>query len=182
MLVLIPWMVMGGADQFNLDLVAGLSRDKFQLCIISTVPSENEWQQKFAQYTDEIFNLPDFLDPAYYAEFVAYFIQTRQIDILLVSNSCRGYYMLPWLRKQFDTLCIVDYVHMEEWYWKAGGFARLSGIFGSVLEKTYVCNSATGQVLVDHFGRDSDSVHTVHIGVDKDKFDRSEERRVGKEC
>lgn len=172
-LMLIPWMVMGGADQFNLDLVAGLSRDKFQLCIISTVPSENEWQQKFAQYTDEIFNLPEFLDPAYYAEFVAYFIQTRQIDILLVSNSCRGYYMLPWLRKQFDTLCIVDYVHMEEWYWKAGGFARLSGIFGSVLEKTYVCNSATGQVLVDHFGRDSDSVHTVHIGVDKDKFDRS---------
>lgn len=172
-LMLIPWMVMGGADKFNLDLVAGLDKDKFQLSIISTVPSEHEWQQKFAEYTDEIFHLPDFLDPVYYAEFVAYYIQTRGINILLVTNSYRGYYMIPWLRKQFEDLCIIDYVHMEEWYWKEGGFARLSGIFGTVLEKTYVCNSATRQVLIDYFGRNENDVCTMHIGVDEKKFDRN---------
>lgn len=171
-LMIIPWMVMGGADKFNLDLVAGLDKDKFQLSIISTVPSEHEWQQKFAEYTDEIFHLPDFLDPVYYAEFVAYYIQTRGINVLMVTNSYRGYYMIPWLRKQFEDLCIIDYVHMEEWYWKEGGFARLSGIFGAVLEKTYVCNSSTRKVLIEYFGRNENDVYTMHIGVDKDKFNK----------
>lgn len=170
-LMVVPWLVMGGADQFNLDFISGLDKAKFRLSIVTTVPSEHEWQQKFAEYTDEIFHLPDFLDPLYYAEFVAYFIQTRKIDVLFVTNSYRGYYMVPWLRKQFKSLSVIDYVHMEEWYWKEGGFARLSGIFGSVLDKTYVCNSATRQVLVEHFGRNGDDVCTMHIGVDKQKYD-----------
>lgn len=170
-LMIVPWMVMGGADKFNLDLAAGLDQTKFRLSIVTTVPSEHEWQQKFAEYTDEIFHLPDFLDPVYYAEFVAYFIQTRKIDVLFVTNSYRGYYMIPWLRKQFNHLSVVDYVHMEEWYWKEGGFARLSGRFGAVLDKTYVCNSATRQVLIRDFEREEDDVCTMHIGVDEKKYD-----------
>lgn len=170
-LMLVPWLVMGGADKYNLDLVSGLDRNRFEVSIITTVASENEWQSYFAEYTDEIFHLPDFLDPAHYAEYVSYYIRTREIDILFVSNSYRGYYMLPLLRKQFPKLCIVDYVHMEEWYWKAGGFARLSGIFASCLDKTYVCNNATRSVLISHFQKTPESVETLYVGVDEKRFD-----------
>ena len=170
-LMLIPWMVMGGADKFNLDLIANLDSEKYEISVMTTVNSENEWKQRFLKYTDEIFCLPEFLDPAYYYEFVDYYIKSRKIDTVLVTNSMRGYYMIPMLRKNFPEISIIDYVHMEEWYWKAGGFARVSGMFGKFLDKTYVCNSATRTVLIDEFGRAEESVDTMYIGVDHELFD-----------
>ncbi len=172
-LLMIPWMIMGGADKFNKDFVATLDRDKFDISIISTVGSENEWRQKFEKYTDKIYTLPDFLDPAYYLDFVGYYIKSRKINILIDTDSYMGYYMMPWLRKNFPQLCIIDYIHMEEWYWRAGGYARISGMMGRFIDKTFVCNSATKDVMVNVFGRDKDSVHTMYIGVDADDFDRN---------
>lgn len=61
-LYIIPWMVTGGADQFNLDFVRLLNKDKYDITVITTVRSENEWKQKFREYTPEIFCLPEFLD------------------------------------------------------------------------------------------------------------------------
>ena len=81
--------------------------------------------------------------------------------------------MIPWLKKEFPQLTILDYVHMEEWYWRKGGYARVSGIFGELLDKTYVCNSATRRVMIEHFGRTPESVETLYIGVDNIEFDRN---------
>ncbi len=173
LLMLIPWMVMGGADKFNLQLAGGLDKKTYEISIITTVPSDNEWQQRFERFTDEIFNLPDFLDPAHFADFVSYYIDSRQIDVLFVSNSQAGYYMTPWIKSQFPDLLIIDYVHMEEWYWKAGGHARTSASLGEAMYRTYVCNHATRDVMVRKMGRNAESVKTIHIGVDHEEFDRT---------
>ena len=169
-LMLIPWMVMGGADLFNLDVCTRLDKRKFEVGIITTQPSENSWQQRFEEHITDIFNLPEFLDTANWAEFISYYIQSREVDILFLSNSYYGYYLVPWLRKEYPRLAIIDYVHMEEWYWRNGGYARISGAMGEILEKTYVCNGGTMKVLTDNFGREEESVETLYIGVDQDKF------------
>lgn len=169
-LMLIPWMVMGGADLFNLDVCARLDKKEFEIGIITTQPSENSWQQRFEEHVTDIFNLPDFLDTANWAEFISYYIKSREIDVLFLSNSYYGYYLVPWLRKEFPRLAIIDYVHMEEWYWRNGGYARISGAMGEILEKTYVCNGGTRNVLIEDFGRNPESVETLYIGVDQDKF------------
>lgn len=173
LLMLIPWMVMGGADKFNLQLVNGLNKDIYEIGIITTVPSDNDWHQQFELLTDEIFHLPDFLDPSCFADFVSYYIESRMIDILLISNSQAGYYMAPWLKSQFPNLLIIDYVHMEEWYWKAGGHARTSAVLGEIFYKTYVCNHATRENMICRLGRENTSIKTVHIGVDHKEFDRT---------
>lgn len=173
-LFLFPHLVMGGADKFNLDLIAGLDPKQFEAGIISMVPSENTWLQRFRQVTPNIFNLPNFLEPKDYAEFISSYIQSRQVDILFLSNAYHGYALLPWLRQQFPDLAIVDYVHMEEWYWRAGGYARTSGVYGSITEKTYVCNSGTENVLISNFGRKPETVETVHIGVDNAYFSKDQ--------
>lgn len=171
-LFLLPHLVMGGADKFNYDLIEGLDRKKFDTSILTTIPSTNDWLQHFRKITPNIFNLANFVELKDYAEFISYYIKSRQVDVLFVSNSFHGYYLIPWLREQFPELAIVDYVHMEEWYWRGGGYARTSAVVGGVTEKTYVCNSATRDVLIDHFGRKPESVETVHIGVDADHFKR----------
>lgn len=172
---LIPWMMMGGADKFNLDAIASLQKKGFENFVITTKASDNPWRQRFEDYTDEVFCLPDFLDPAHYPEFISYFIQSREIDVIMLSNSYDGYYMMPWLRQNFPDVAIVDYVHMEEWYWRAGGYARTSGAMADIIEKTYVCNSCTQKVITEAFNRKADTVSCLYIGVDHHHFSREEE-------
>ena len=170
-MMLIPWMEMGGADLFNLDVVRRIDKEKFEMSILTTVPGESTWRQRFEEYVTDIFELPSFLDQENYAEFISYFIKSREIDVLFLTNSYYGYYLVPWLRKNFPDLVILDYVHMEEWYWRNGGYARTSGVMGNILEKTYVCNERTRQVLINDFNRQPDSVETLYIGVDAEKYD-----------
>lgn len=172
-MMLLPWMEMGGADLFNLDICRNIDKKRFEISVLSTVPSEQSWRQRFEDCVTDIFDLPSFLDCADYPEFISYFIRSREIDVLFLSNSYDGYYLLPWLRKEFPKLAIIDYVHMEEWYWREGGYARTSGVMGRILEKTYVCNEQTRQVLLSRFQRVSESVETLYIGVDKDRYDAS---------
>ncbi len=172
-LMLLPWLEMGGADRFNLDLCAGVDKARFEIGIITTQAAENTWKQRFEEHVADIFCLPDFLDRENWPEFVSYFIKSREVDVLFLSNSYYGYYLLPWLRKEFPDLAILDYVHMEEWYWRRGGYARTSGAMGGILEKTYVCNEKTRQVLIHDFGRGPESVETLYIGVDEAYYDPS---------
>lgn len=173
LLLIIPWMEMGGADLFNLEIVKKLDRDRFNITIITTNNSNCSWRQLFEEYVADIFELPSFLDHNNYAEFISYIIKSREIDVLFLSNSYYGYYILPWLRKNFPDLAIIDYVHMEEWYWRNGGYARTTGALGEITEKTYVCNEQTRQVLINSFNRKPESVETLYIGADKAKFDET---------
>lgn len=170
-LFFIPWMVVGGADQFNLDFVRLLNKEKYNITIIATENSENDWKQRFREYTPYIYTLPDFLDVKNYAEFISYIIQTRKIDICLISNSYYGYYILPWLKSQYPEIAVIDYVHMEEMYWRNGGYARTSMAMSNLIEKTYVCNDSTRRAFISHFGRKETEVETLYIGVDQNKFD-----------
>lgn len=170
-LMLLPWMVMGGADSFYLDICARLDKSRFEFGIITTKPSDNNWQQRFAEHVTDIFNLPNFLSVENWAEFISYYIKSREVDVLFLSNSYYGFYLVPWLRKEFPELAIVDYVHMEEWHWDAGGYARASAVMGEFLEKTLVCNGKTREVMIQHFKRAPETVETLYIGVDTEKFD-----------
>lgn len=170
---LLPHLEMGGADKFNLDLISGLDKSKFDISVLTTLNSGHAWLQEFRKATPNIFNIANFVEPKDYAEFISYYLKSRKVDILFVSNSYHGYYLIPWLRENFPELVIVDYVHMEEWYWRNGGYARTSAAIGAVTEKTYVCNSATEKVLISHFGRMPETVETVHIGVDHQYFDKT---------
>ena len=172
---LIPWMVLGGADKFNLDAISGLQENGFDNHILTTNFSDNPWRQKFEDITDEIFCLPDFLDPADYPEFISYYIQSRGIDVLMLSNSYSGYYMIPWIREHFPDLAIVDYVHSVDKSWREGGYARTSGALHNIVDKTYVCNSQTRNDMIEMFHRDPDSVECLYIGVDQHYFDPGQE-------
>lgn len=174
-LMVLPWLEMGGADLFNLEVVRGLDKNLFGISIITTVKSSNTWIQKFQEYTNDIFPLPDFLDMTDYPEFISYVIKSRKINILFLSNSYYGYYLLPWLTSHFPDVTIVDYVHMEEWYWRRGGYSRISGVFGSLIQKTFVCNEKSRGILIEEFGRDKTSVETLYIGVDSGKYSPQEQ-------
>ena len=172
LLMIIPWMVMGGADQFNFDLISRLDKSKYDITIISTEPAVNTYRQAFEDYAT-VYDLSTFLDQKYWVAFINYIIEKNNINIILNTNSEFGYGMLPYLKAKHQNIPIIDYVHMEEWYNRNGGYSRDSSGVASVLDKTLVCNENSRKILIDHFGRNEKEVETVYIGVDEKKFDPS---------
>lgn len=168
--MLLPYMVVGGAEKFILDLISGMDKERFEIHILTTVDSPSPWRQKFEEHADSVFDLTTFLDVRQWASFTDYFIKAHRIDILFLSNSYFGYYLLPWLVKNNGNLPIYDYVHMDYPSWRNGAYARTTGVLGSFLEKTFTCNNLTRDTLIHSYDRAADSVETVYIGVDADKF------------
>ncbi|MCP3794772.1 glycosyltransferase [Paenibacillus sp. CH40] len=171
MLMILPHMVMGGADLFNLDVVSRLNKDQFEVSVITTNPGDSSWRQRFEKHTNDIFDLTTFLDVKDWSAFIHYFIKTRKINVVMVSNSYYGYYLIPWLKKEFPDLKIIDYVHMEEMGWRAGGYARTSAVVSDIIDKTYVCNDHLRELMIKTFNRKQSDVETLYIGVDIDEYD-----------
>jgi glycosyltransferase involved in cell wall biosynthesis len=169
-LMLIPYMEMGGADLFNLDLVSRLDKGKFEIGVITTVSVQSTWRQRFSEHVSDLFELPTFLNVDDWSAFIHYFIKSRSIDLVIISNSYYGYYISPWIRKEFPKVAIIDYVHMEEWYWRAGGYARTSAAVGDIIEKTYVCNEHLRETMIENFSKMPEAVETIYIGVDEEYY------------
>ncbi len=170
-LVMVPWMTLGGADKFNLDLFQRIDKEKYFITLVAMQPTDYRWRQKFECACDEVFDLSTFLDRKDYLSFVQYLIESRKVDIIFNTNSQVGYSFLPYLHTKYPKLPILDYIHMEEWYNRNGGYSRDSAAVGSVIDKTLFCNKNSENILVHYFKRDPQSVGTVYIGVDEKKFD-----------
>lgn len=171
-LLIIPWMTVGGADKFNLDIIKRSNKEKYEFTIISTEPNPNDWRQEFEEQAT-VYDLTTFLDRKYWISFINYIIEKNQIDMIFNTNSTFGYSALPYLKVKHPQIPIMDYVHMEEWYNRNGGFSRDSSRISSVIDKTYVCNNNSEKILVDYFKRDPKEVGTIYIGVDEQIYNPS---------
>lgn len=168
--MLLPWMEMGGADLFNLDIIKRINKENFEVSILTTVPGENSWRQKFEDYVTDVFELPSFLDIEKYAHFISYFIKSREIDIIFISNSYYGYYLVPWIRKNFPHIAIVDCVHAETKFWKSGGYVRTSAIFDEMIDKTIVSNEHTKNIMIEKYNKSIEKIQVIYTGIDKEYF------------
>ncbi len=167
-LLLTQWLEIGGADAFNLEFVKRINKRKFDVKIITTSKSANAWRYKFENEVEEILDLSSFLKRADYIDYILEFIKTRNIDIVFISNSYIAYYFLPYIKEKFPKVFCIDFVHTEEWYWRNGGFARISGIMDGFLSKTFTGSVNTRKVLTEIFNRKN--VEQVYVGVDTDIY------------
>lgn len=168
-LMLLPWMVTGGADKFNLDLISGLDKEKFDITIITTEPAINNYRQECEKYAT-VYDLTTFIDRKYWTSFLNYIIDKNNISLIFNTNCKLGYSMLPYIKAKYPEIPIVDYVHMEEWYNRNGGYSRDSSMVSSVIDKTLLCNKNSENILVEHFKRNPEEVQTVYIGVNEKEF------------
>ena len=167
-LYLFPWMVVGGADFFNLDLIKRLPQDKYRHIVLTTTPSNNPIRQSFEDYA-EVYDMSSFIDRVDYMNFTDYIISSRKVDVVFVSNTEYGYYMIPHLKSKYPTIPFVDYIHCVDINDPRRGFARCSKDVTEYLSRTYCCNNATLKELKEKFG--IDKAETIYIGTDEEKFD-----------
>ena len=89
-LMIIPWMITGGADKFNLDLISRLDKNKYNVTIITTEPNNNTYRQAFEQNA-AVYDLTTFIDQKYWVSFINYIIQKENINLIFNTNSKFGY-------------------------------------------------------------------------------------------
>lgn len=171
LLLVAPWMQMGGADKFNLDLLAQLTRDRgYECTVVTTAWSEDAWMERFLAITPDVFSLRRFLTWGDYPRFLEYLIASRGYDALLLSNSELGYGVLPWLRAHHPALPILDYNHMEEPEWHDGGYPALSAAAGPLLDGRLTCSEHLREWEIAR-GAHAETTQTVYCGIDTAQWD-----------
>ncbi len=141
LLLIVPWLAMGGSDKFNLDLLGQLVQRGWEVTIVTTLSGEHPWLAQFARSTPDIFILPHFLRLTDYPRFLRYLIHSREMDAVLISHSEFGYHLLPYLRAHFPKLPLLDFCHIEEETWKNGGYPHLSVTYQEMLDRNLVSSA-----------------------------------------
>ncbi|MBR1386386.1 MAG: glycosyltransferase [Bacilli bacterium] len=166
-LYIFPWMVVGGADFFNLELIKRLPKDKYNAIVLTTTPNNNPIRQAFEEYAD-VYDMSSFLDRIDYLTFTDYIISSRKVDAVVVSNTEYGYYMIPFLKSKYSHIPFIDYIHSIDYMDERKSFGRCTKDVDKYLYKTYCCNNFTKHQLEKDFNKKN--VETIYIGTDDKKF------------
>lgn len=161
---IVPWMVTGGADRVNLDLIEGLTSKGHDITVCATLLTDHHWEHQFSRFTPDIFVLPNILNASDYPRFLVSLIQSRQIDTVVITGSTIGYQLLPYLRAFSPGVAFVDMCHVEEPHWLNGGHPR----FGAGYQDALDLNIVTTQHLAEWMkarGADGTRIRVMYTGV-----------------
>ncbi|MCX5855301.1 MAG: glycosyltransferase [Deltaproteobacteria bacterium] len=161
---ILPWMTTGGADRVNLDLIEGLTAKGHDITICATLPADHHWEHQFSRFTPDIFILPNILHASDYPRFLAYLIQSRKIDTVVITGSTIGYYFLPYLRAVSPGVAFVDMCHAEEPHWLNGGHPRFGVGYQDALELNIVTNRHLARWMKNR-GADGGRIRVMYTGV-----------------
>lgn len=181
LLMIIPWFRMGGADRFNIDLVKFLTSAGWDVTVVATLSSGtgtqshfgngHPWLADFAKFTPDVFILPHLGQPPQFPALSRHLIDSRRPDVVMVTNSEQGYAMLPWLRTVCPEPVYIDFNHMEEPQWKAGGHPRQGAASQPLLDlnitvshhlKRWMCEAPRSA--------SPDRIEVCHINADTRKW------------
>ncbi|WP_206919528.1 glycosyltransferase [Alicyclobacillus suci] len=163
LLLIVPWLVTGGADKVNLDLVENLKCQSTH--IMTTLPTEHEWEGQFRQHTPHITHLGNwFTSLDSMTDYVLDYIARHKIDVVLISNSQLGYQLSEPLKRVYSDLKIVDLLHMEEPH-EPFDYFRYSARYKSNLDHRIVITNALKKSLVSLYGESEARVSVIPNGV-----------------
>src|SRR5262249_17270628 len=170
LLLLVPWLVVGGADRVNLDIMRHLSSVGYEFTIATTLPSaQHTWEDEFEAYTSDIFILERFLSLADIPRFLLFLIRSRKIDTVMIANSFLGYQLLPYLRSRCPDVTFVDYCHAEQEYWKNGGYPRCAAAYQELLDLNITSSLHVKEWLVAR-GAQPDRIEVCYTNVDTERW------------
>jgi len=171
-LLVFPWMYMGGADVASLSIVRRLWQEGYNITIVCTLyrpPESIHLRPYYLQFTHDIFTLPLFLRIPDYPRFLVYLATSRRINTVFFSSSQFMYDLLPAMKQTLPHVAFVDYVHAEIMTWKSGGYPIMSAINRHFLDRTLVSSDHLAKFMVKH-GADETKLARVYLGIAVDDF------------
>ena len=178
LLIIMPWLIVGGAERVNLDMVRSLTESgRYEVSIATTMSATHSWAAEFARYTPDIFLLDRMLHPIDYARFLASVIESRQVDLVLISNSYVGYLLLPYLRARHPQVAFVDLCHSFEESWKNGGYPRCGAAYQEQLDLNITASEYVKRWMVGR-GAEPERIEVCYTNIDTEKWQPDQQARV----
>lgn len=169
LLCVYPWMEIGGADKFNLDLLGCLRARGWTATVVTTLPSRHPWRAEFEKVADELVDLGA-LPPEERPSRLVACAERRPPTVALLSHSSAGYRLLPYLRSRLPDLPWADYCHMEELHWEDGGFPRMSLRQATRLDRQVVSSRHLKDWLTER-GADPARIDVCPTNIDLARWD-----------
>lgn len=170
LLIIMPWLIVGGAERVNLDIIRYLSQAGYEITFATTLPDiDHNWIGEFAGHTPDIFVLDRFLRLPDVPRFLAYLVTSRKVDVVMISNSFLGYQLLPYLRARCPGVVFLDYCHSEEETWKNGGYPRLGAAYQELLDLNITSSEYVKRWMVAR-GAQPERIEVCYTNVDVERW------------
>ena len=175
LLIVVPWIVHGGADRAVVDLLHGL--DALGLCtrryLVHTMPAEMCWASQVLPFVDGNFHLDSF-EPKI-ADHLACLVEALRISTLFIMNSKAGFDALPLIKARCPALRVVTQFHCLEIDPVTGardGYPiYVSQRYDHYIDAYTVISRALGKTMVDELGIRPEKIHAIHLGIDRARFE-----------
>lgn len=164
-LILHTQLLLGGADRVLLDIIGRSDPMLLSFDVLTHSPGGGPWRERFARFTDQLYDMPAFLRPVDWPSFALQTIESHGVDVVLISNSDYGYRLSPAIKARFPGLPIVDLLHAEAPYQTWDNF-RTGAHYRSFLDRRVVITESLARTQVEKYGEDADRITVIPNGVD----------------
>jgi len=163
LLVVLPWLQLGGAEILMLDILKGLST-YYVFTIVTTLPDNHPIRDGFLKITNDIFHYPgkygDKDDVTHFTHFLNYLIASRQIEIILGSGTWHFYESLPAIKSQNPSIPVFDLLHNN-----ASGHFISSMKYNQFIERHICVSDKIKETLLEN-NVEENKIAVVRNGID----------------
>ncbi|MEP7104017.1 MAG: glycosyltransferase family 4 protein [Candidatus Dojkabacteria bacterium] len=170
----VPWFTFGGTDIVNYTLLNNMDQTKFQFHLFSTIRGANNiWFDKFKAINNEIFHLPDLISEDNYEELIKKYIKYVNAETFFVSNSSKGYDLIPFVRREFPQIKIVDLLHGQGGSKESGGFPEYSKNLDKYIDTRIAINNFLKNYLIEKYNIDPKKITVIQNAIEfSDKVEK----------
>lgn len=167
-LIVLPWLELGGVEQFTLNYMASMSH-VYDFIMVTTNAGAHSHADEFKKYCKQIYHFASLADAAAYATIWNYVITTWHIELLVISHSQPAYFILPYLKATYPSLAVIDILHLVEENWKQGGYPKIAVDYSTYINKHVVASNQINEWMA-HRGLAQEKLQTIYINVDTNKI------------
>lgn len=109
-LVIVPWLKMGGAELYLLTALRALAED-FRVVVLTTRRDEHRMTAAFSSVTNDIFHLAEMLSPDHWLAFVEALVVSRRVSHVLTSGSTFGVIAAVTLKRRDVSTGVLSLIH-----------------------------------------------------------------------
>jgi len=163
----LPFVITGGADTILLQIAKYLSENSFDISIMTTIKTDSKFgdnTNKYEQITQEIYNLYNFLEfQEKWKDFVYYYLESRQINILFIVGSAYFYDLLPDIKRDFPNLKVVDQLFNEY------GHIANNRKYAELIDMNILASQVIEDILLQEYQESKSKTRVIVHGVDTQK-------------
>lgn len=164
-LFIVPWLVVGGADKVNLDLIQEFRKKEHDVHLFSTLNDTHPWHEKFKAIIPSITHLGNwFKEEDELLDYVIDYIYAKSIDVVQMSNSQLGYQISGIIKRYCPHVKLVDLNHMEEPYYPFDYF-RYSVQFRNEFDHRIVITPYLKEAMLRKYGETAKRVTVIPNGI-----------------